>query len=286
MNSPEALALLAAFLFGTGTTLSKLGLSYVSPRTGALISLPATALMFWAAAPFQLNLTGVSAQAVGLFAVIGVFFPALVSLLNFEATQRMGPTVSSAVNSTSAAFALLTAILFLNEPFTPLIGLGTLIIIAGVVAMSWDSAAATRQWATWVLLIPLAGAAVRGNSQSLMKYALGVWPNPFAAGLIGYTVAAIVVWLFSRWQKSAPVAFDRRAVPWFTGVGFCNGSALFLTYLALQDGQIGVVAPIVTTAPLFTLILGWLFLRDERFDWRIASGVIATVLGVILILTH
>ena len=118
MNSPEALALLAALLFGTATTLSKLGLRYVSPRAGAAISLSATALMFWAVAPFQLNLSGVSAEALGLFAVIGVFFPALVSILNFEATLRMGPTVSSAVTSTSAAFALLTAILFLDEPFT------------------------------------------------------------------------------------------------------------------------------------------------------------------------
>ncbi len=286
MNAPEMFALLAAVLFGTATTLSKLGLRYVSPRTGAAISLPATAIMFWAAAPFQLSLSGVSAQAIALFALIGVFFPALVSVLNFEATLRMGPTVSSAVTSTSAAFALLTAIVFLGEPFTPLIGLGTFVIIAGVVALSWDSRATSRQWATWVLLIPLAGAAVRGNSQSLMKYALGIWRNPFAASLIGYTVSALVVWLVSRAETKSIAGVDRRAIPWFTGVGFCNGSGLFLTYLALQDGQVGVVSPIVTTAPLFTLILGWLFLREERFDWQIVLGVIATVSGVILILTR
>ena len=113
-----------------------------------------------------------------------------------------------------------------------------------------------------------------------------IWSNPYAASLIGYTVSALVAWLTSRSKKPADAGLDRRAIPWFTGVGFCNGSGLFLTYQALQDGQVGVVSPIVTTAPLFTLILGWIFLREERFSWPVALGVIATVLGVVMILTR
>lgn len=286
MNSPVALAVLAAFLFGGASTLSQRGLRYVSPRTGASISVPATALMFWLAAPFLLTSQGWSWQALWLFAGIGVFFPAVVSILNFEATARMGPTISSAITSTSAAFAIFTAIVFLDEPVTGLILIGTATIIAGVTALSWDGGKVPRLWASWVLLIPLLGAAVRGNSQTLMKYSLGVWRNPFVATLICYSVSAIVVWLASRSQSQAAGSFDRRAMPWFVAVGFCNGTGLFLTYAALQDGQVAVVAPIVTSAPLFTLLLERIWSREERFDWRIVCGVVATVSGVILILFH
>ena len=75
-------------------------------------------------------------------------------------------------------------------------------------------------------------------------------------------------------------------MPWFVAVGFCNGFGLFLTYAALQDGQVAVVAPIVTSAPLFTLLLERVWSREERFDWRLVCGVMATVSGVILILAH
>lgn len=286
MTPSEWLALLAAFCLGSAATLSKPGLRYVPPLTGATISLPATAIMFWVAAPFLLVSDGFRLDVLLLFALVGAFFPAAVTILNFEATRRMGPTVSVAVTSTSAAFAVLTAIVFLDEPVTWLIVSGTLIIVAGVVVMSWDGKAVPRQWAGWVLLLPLAGAVIRGNSQTLMKYGLNLWQNPFIASLVGYTVSASVIWMTARIKGDVFSAYDRRAVPWFCAVGLFNGCGLFLTYLALEHGSVGVVAPIVTTAPLFTLIEGWLFLREERFNWPVALGVLATVFGVVLILLH
>jgi drug/metabolite transporter (DMT)-like permease len=282
--SAEFLALLAAFLFGAATTLSRPGLRYVSARTGASISVPSTAVMFWLLSPFYLTLEGLRSEALILFVLIGILFPAIVSILNFESTRRMGPVISSAVTSTSAAFALFTAILFLGEAMTWKIALGTLIIILGVAAMSWQRGHAPRLWPGWLLVLPLSAALLRGNAQSLMKYALTLWPNPFAASLAAYTMSALVVWVFSRFQAESDARFDVRAVPWFLGVGFCNGTGLLLTYAALQQGRVGTVAPIVTTAPLFTLLLGALFLREETPGIQVALGVAATVIGVVLIL--
>lgn len=284
--SPEVLALTAAFLFGAGSALSKPGLRHVSPRTGGSISLPATAVMFWMLAPFWLSLEGFSWNALLLFAVIGAFFPAAVTILNFEATRRMGATISSAVTATSGAFAVLAAILFLGESITFLRLVGTAVIVVGIMVMSLNAKASPRTWARWMLLIPLAGAAIRGNSQTLMKYGLTLWSNPFAASLVAYTVSAVVIWVSSRFQNDDDARFDARAVPWLLAVGLCNGSGLLLSYLALQNGPVSVVAPIVTTGPLFTFVLSWLFLREERFDWRLIGGVVLTVAGVVLILVR
>jgi len=80
--------------------------------------------------------------------------------------------------------------------------------------------------------------------------------------------------------------FDRRAYPWFMGVGFCNGMGMFLTYTALGTGKVSVVAPIVTTAPLFTLLLSWLFVHDEKLTRRILVGVALTLAGILVIILH
>ena len=299
MSAPQRLALLAAVLFGLAHTLSRFGLRHVSPRVGASISVPSTALMFWLAAPLLLTINGLTWPAIALFALIGLFFPAAVTILNFESTRLMGPTISSSISATSAAFALLTALLFLDERLTWLIAAGTATIVAGVALLSWDRRDSVRQWASWMLLIPLAAAAIRGNAQTLTKYALTIWSNPFAASLVAYTASTVVVTIASRLQASgskaglstAPTlqsAFSsrRRAFPWFAAVGFCNGTGLYLTYIALQTGKVSMVAPIVAVSPLFTLLANKLLLDDERIDGPVIAGVMITVLGAIMILTH
>ena len=67
------------------------------------------------------------------------------------------------------------------------------------------------------------------SAEAIGLFALGVWRNPFVASLIGYTMLALVAWVASRSKKSADAGLDRRVIPRFTGVGFCNGAGLFLT---------------------------------------------------------
>jgi drug/metabolite transporter (DMT)-like permease len=45
-----------------------------------------------------------------------------------------------------------------------------------------------------------------------------------------------------------------------------------------------VVAPIVATAPLVTLIVHVIVLRAERLTLRLGAGISLTLLGVVLIL--
>ena len=54
--------------------------------------------------------------------------------------------------------------------------------------------------------------------------------------------------------------------------------------LAVQKGDISVVAPIITSAPIFSLLLTAVFLRDiERIRPAMAVGVLATVARMLLI---
>jgi drug/metabolite transporter (DMT)-like permease len=276
-------ALGAAAGLGAAMVTTRLGLRYTTPLAGAAIGVPSTTLMFWCLDPFLLDASEFDLAAAGIFALVGLFFPAAVTLLTYTGNHRMGPTVTSAVSCTTPMFALSGAILFLDEPLNAGNLLGTAVIVLGMLALTWSDGARSRNWPLWAILLPFAAAAIRALAQVLTKAGLSLWSNPYAAGLIGYSVSAAVILLAAR-AGGAPRMHDRRAVPWFVATGFFNGGSLFLMYLALVKGQVSTVSPIVATYPLFTLMLSVLLLRHERIAPRAALGAVLTVGGVILLL--
>jgi len=284
MQSSALWALCAAAGLGAAMVTTRLGLRYTTPLAGAAIGVPSTTLMFWCLAPFQLDLGGFNLAAAGVFALVGLFFPAAVTLLTYTGNQRMGPTITSAVSCTTPMFALSGAILFLGEALSAGNVLGTAVIVLGMLALTWTGGTRTRNWPLWAILLPFAAAAIRAMAQVLTKAGLSLWSNPYAAGLIGYTVSAAVILLAARIGR-APKVGDRRALPWFVATGFFNGSSLFLMYFALVKGQVSMVSPIVATYPLFTVGLSMLWLQHERVTARVALGAALTVAGVMLLLS-
>jgi len=283
MHDSALWALSAAAGLGAAMVTTRLGLRYATPLAGAAIGVPSTTLMFWCLAPFLLDTDGFNLTAAGIFALVGLFFPAAVTLLTYTGNQRMGPTITSSVSCTTPMFALSGAILFLGEALTAGNVLGTAVIVLGMLVLTWSGGTRARSWPLWAISLPFAAAAIRALAQVLTKAGLTLWSNPYAAGLIGYTVSAAVILVVAR-AGGAPKVTDRRAVPWFVATGFFNGSSLFLMYVALSKGQVSMVSPIVATYPLFTLALSMLILRHDRVTPRLAAGAVLTVAGVAMLL--
>jgi uncharacterized membrane protein len=62
-----------------------------------------------------------------------------------------------------------------------------------------------------------------------------------------------------------------------------NVGVLFVLF-ALSLGPVSVVTPLNGTAPLFVLVLAFLFLKDvERLTGRLVLGTVCIVLGVFLL---
>ena len=85
--------------------------------------------------PFS-DLTGWHLTAAAVFGLVGVFFPAAVTMLTFEANRRLGPTVTATVGSTAPLFAVLGAVLFLAEPFGGRTLGATGLVVLGLVALT------------------------------------------------------------------------------------------------------------------------------------------------------
>lgn len=274
-------AVLSATLFGAALVTTHSGLKYLEAAAGARVSIPAATLLFWLLAPFA-DLAGWQLAAIGIFALVGLFFPAAVTLLTFEANRRLGPSVTGAVGSTAPLFAVLGAALFLGEALGVRELSATSLIVLGSVLLSGLQGADTRAQRHGAMWLPWTAAALRALAQVLSKAGLTLWPNPFAAALLGYTVSSLAVWTATLGQ---PVTrkFHRRGAAWFAATGILNGVAVLCLYRALNTGTVILVSPIVAIYPLFTLILSALFLREERMSKTLVGGVALIVTGVIVL---
>lgn len=278
-----AYAVLASALFGTALLTTHCGLRHMDALSGARVSIPTAALVFWLLAPFR-DLSGWLGAAAGIFAAVGIFFPAAVTLLTFAANQRLGPAIAGTIGSTAPLFAVLGAALFLSEPLGLRELTATAAIVLGSVLLSRpDGAHATGQQHA-ALWLPWSAAVLRALAQVLSKAGLALWPNPFAAALIGYSVSALAVWGAPALnRRGAALQFKRNGAAWFALTGVLNGAAVLSMYYALSCGPVYIVSPIVATYPLFTLVLGALTLR-QRVNVTLATGVALTVAGVVMLL--
>lgn len=282
-----AFAMLAAALYGTGLVTTHCGLRHMQALAGARVSIPSAALLFWLLSAFFMDWHGWHAQAVVLFAVVGLFYPAVVALLTFVGNRRLGPTVSGTIGSTTPLFAVLGAALFLGEAPGVQESLATVIVVLGTMALSRPTGGAIPAAARSALWLPWSAALLRALAQVLSKAGLVLWASSFAAVLVGYTVSAILVWTAgSLISRGVAPAFNRRGVAWFALTGVLNGTAVLAMYQALTTGPVQVVAPVVATYPLFTLALSAMLLQNEQLNARKIGGVVLTVAGIVLLLAR
>jgi drug/metabolite transporter (DMT)-like permease len=274
------LALLSAVCFGVALVTGRVGLRTLDARSGAAISIPTATVLFAIAAPFALDVSGFSVEAAIWFAVVGLFFPAVVTLLTFRSNEQLGPTVTSAVSGTAPLFALFAAGLFLGEKIPVEAAVAALGVVAGIAMLSWNRGAEASRAAGWSLLWPISGALVRGFAQAAAKAALLLWPNPFAASLVGYLVSSATVVGANRLGRSDRLRPSKESIGWFAVTGVLNGGAVLLMYAALSVAPVSLVAPVVATYPLVTALVSAVVLSDETLTMRVMSGAAITFAAI------
>lgn len=282
-----ALALLAALLFGAALVSTQFGLRHGDALSGARVSIPSATAVLWLLSPLFFDTAGELVPAAGIFVVVGLFFPAAVTLLSFEANRRMGPTITGTVGGTAPLFAVVAAVLFLGEPASAQLFGGCVLVVIGTAVLCFVPGLPRAGWGRTALWLPLAAAILRAIAQVLSKAGLVMWPNPFAAALIGYTVSTLAVWWLPRFfnLRTTP-ALSPAGKRWFALTGLLNCGAVLVMYSALLQGTVSVVSPIVAIYPVFTLALSALLLRQERLGVRMIAGVALTVAGVTWLLAR
>ena len=254
--------------------------------SGARVSIPTATLLFWLWSPWQ-ELSGWNGAAAGVFALVGIFFPAAVTLLTFAANRRLGPTITGSIGGTAPLFAVLGAALFLGEPLGTRELMATAIVVLGTTVLSRAGGRDGERGARAAWWLPWSAAGLRGLAQLLSKFGLALWPNPFAAALVGYSLSAMAVWAIPVLSRRPDAfAINGRGAAWFAVTGMLNGGAVLLMYHALASGPVSLVAPIVATYPLFAAAVSALTLRGEPLGALRVAGAALTVAGVMLLVAR
>jgi drug/metabolite transporter (DMT)-like permease len=275
------LAMLSALCFGAGMITSRVGLRHLDARSGAAVSIPTATVLFVIAAPFTIELSTFNLVAALIFAAVGLFYPALVTLLTFRSNEELGPTVTSAISGTAPLFAMLAAALLLGEHIPPQAAVAAVGVAVGVALLSWHPGTPRARVAGNALIWPVAGALVRGVAQAGAKAGLLLWGNPFAASVIGYLVSSTAVIGAERLRSGGRKTVTRQGLLWFTATGAVNGAAMVLMYSALALAPVSTVAPVIAAYPLVTALASALFLRGEKITLPIILGTVITVAAIV-----
>ena len=111
-------------------------------------------------------------------------------------------------------------------------------------------------------------------------------PNPFVATAVTITTSLAVfsLSLVATGQMRATFQGDRKCLPFYGTAAVVSATAQLLGYIALSEGDVSVVVPLINTNPLFIVLFSALFLRDlETVNARVAAGAVLIVTGIVLI---
>lgn len=277
-------AVLSSLCFGIALVTGRIGLRTLDARSGVAISIPTAMLLFVAVSPFVLDLEGFNVAAVLVFAAVGLFFPAMVTIITFRSNVLLGPTVTGAVGGTAPLFALVAANLFLGERIPGEAVVASVAVLTGVGLLSRGRSVALPNAAGWAILWPVSGAIVRGLTQVAAKAGLLLWPSPFVASLIGYSVSSATVIGARCIGHSGGPKLTKQNLFWFATTGALNGAAVLLMYVALNAAPVSLVAPVVASYPLVTALVGALVLEEESLTLRIAAGATVTVAAIVYLM--
>jgi len=289
-------AFLAAFGFGTANVLIRVATQHVSAPTATFFGVLTGAFLIVGLA-FGLNLPeirGLSAVALGWFALMGLMAYPMARVLHASAISMVGASRAAPVGAFQPVFALTLGILLLGEQPNILISVGTPVVVAGIilVVLAGGRSGSVQRTGQGVVsirslgyLLALAAAAMFASRDVISRHVVsGIAPPMVTAGF-ALAIGAFMLFLVLHRQ----VVEDLRSLPRkYLGIcavlGLVQGLAVASLFQALSRAPVTVVSPIYASMPLFTLALSHLFLRRlEAINQPLVIGTLLSVVGVAMV---
>jgi uncharacterized membrane protein len=222
------------------------------------------------------------ARGIAFFVLAGLVGTVAGRLLRFISIEKVGASVTAALNNLYPFISSGLAILLLGERVTMAIVAGTVVIVLGTLLLS--TSGRHVGFRPQDLVFPILSATCFGVVTVLRKLGLGsMSPVPGFAVNVTTALIAFTAFLAVSGNRDA-MALTGRSLAYFVAAGVAENAGVFLALLALNLGTVSVVAPLAGTAPIFVLLMSFFFLRGvERLTARVVLGTLFIVLGVYLI---
>lgn len=280
----EITALFASVSFALFAVYGWLGLRYSTPLTATIVSLAARTATLGAAVVLTGGIPRYAQLALMVFVFLGVLQSA-ISWLTFIGLQKVGTSRSQPLRNSYPLWSAAIAIAFMDERAGLAVLGGTLLVVVGVVLISWKPETAPSSYRWWHVLYSLAAGFLAGVAFPLRRYGLTITNEPvfFSAVIAIVSLLGVVPFTFRR-RADKRLVWHPSGMMYFFWSGFFEALGALLTLVALTTGQVVIVSPIVATTPLFSLIISLIFLRGkEQVTGKTILGTTAVVVGTIAI---
>ena len=287
-----ALSLLSGFGFGSAAIFARVGMQGMSPLSSTLLSV---IVSFCPTVVLALIFAFSDIKALPAVALFWFFLLGAINFLggrtsSYQAIGRIGASRTAAVQSTAAVFAAIFAITIIGERPHFVVLLGTLIVVSGLTTALGNSLrnGDGDSRGAWIGLgLALVAAASYGGTNVIAKELTEEYGSPLMVSAAGLLFGIILLSPLAgagmvREVKEAKGNLMFAASAGLSGLAAATG--VIALYFALQRNDVTVVSPIVSTNPIFTLVLAQIFIsRMENVTKWLFLGVGITVVGVIVV---
>ena len=280
------LAILAGALFGALAVTVRAGLRRrPDAEIGALVVAAVgcgTALLV--AAPVA-AVDGGDLGGLWPFALVGAIVPGASQILFVRAVRDAGASRTAVLIGTAPILSAGIAIVFLDEPFRAALAVATVAIVLGGVLLAWERERPPGfRLVGVVLALAAAGLfAVRDNVVRWVSADNGT--QPLLAASVSLAAAALALLLYLIVIGREPLGPRVRAsLAAFVPAGVCLGLAYDALLVALDEGEVTVVAPLNATQSLWGVAFAAAFLgRLEAVGARVVLAAVLVVAGGVLV---
>jgi drug/metabolite transporter (DMT)-like permease len=217
------------------------------------------------------------------FFLLGAFVPGLSQLLVVRAVQAAGASRAGILFGMAPLFSAFIAVVAFGEPLRWPLAVGTLLVVLGGVSLAWESERPGyyRVYGAVLAVTVAVGFGLRDN------VARSVSENVAADALAQATaimLGASIVLLANLLRDRAVVFRVRAAFLPFAISGVVTALAQATLFEALDRGRVTVVAPLVGTGVLWTVLFAAMFLgRSELVGRRLVLVALLVVAGSTLV---
>lgn len=220
-----------------------------------------------------------------LYILTGIFNFLLARSFNYTGITHLGPSRNAAIVATRILFATFFSVLLLSEAVNVFVFIGVFLAFIGVVLVSLSQNHSQKPFSFIGLGFALLTAFFVGLSVVLIRKADLLSDLPIDGVLIAYITASILYTpiAFHR-QFTSKTLYSRKMFAILAISGIFSGVAQIARYSALNYSPVVVVASIVASTPLGTIIFSFFLNKKyETINRKLVIGTIITVIGVIIV---
>lgn len=218
------------------------------------------------------------------FALLGITAYSYGRFVFYQGLASIGPSRQMTLMSLAPFITLFLGVAFLGEEPRLSVIFGTFLVAGGVVFVSYEPTKGGSWYHKGIIWGFLSAISV-GFSFFIRKKGLAAMPNvALTVAWANFVSLPIILSLRPFVPASYFAISDRAALRILLIAGVFNAGGQILMNSAVSVGDISVVTPIYSSAPIFSLIFVALFGRGvERTHRTLVIGVLLTVAGMVAV---